>query len=58
MIFGLFTRAAAIPLVITMLVHGDAPFRKKEFALVYARPFLTLILTGDGKYSIDGAINR
>ena len=62
-ILGLFTRVAAMPLVVTMLVaalivHGDDPFQKKEFALVYALPFLTLIFTGAGKYSIDGAINR
>jgi len=61
LILGLFTRAAAIPLLITMIVaafivHGANPFQKKEFALLYAIPFLVLILTGAGKFSIDSKI--
>ena len=60
---GLFTRAAAVPLLITMLVaafivHGDDPFKKQEFALLYAVPFLALILTGPGRYSIDQKLSR
>ncbi|MEM6278106.1 MAG: DoxX family protein [Verrucomicrobiota bacterium] len=60
---GLFTRAAAIPLLITMLVaafvvHGADPFQKKEFALLYAAPFLMLILTGAGAYSVDAKLKR
>lgn len=56
---GLFTRVAAIPLVITMFVaafaiHIDDPFQKKEFALLYAIPFLALMFTGAGRFSIDG----
>lgn len=63
LILGLFTRAAAIPLLITMLVaafivHGADPFQKKEFALLYAIPFLTLIFAGAGSYSIDSKISR
>ena len=63
LMLGLFTRAAAIPLVITMLVaafviHGDDPFQKKEFALIYAVPFLVLIFTGAGKFSIDSKLSR
>ncbi len=55
---GLFTRLAAVPLVITMLVaafiiHADDPFRKMEFALVYAIPFLTLAFSGAGRFSLD-----
>lgn len=58
LVLGLFTRAAAIPLLITMLVvagivHIDDPWNKKEFALLYAIPFLALIFTGGGKYSLD-----
>ncbi len=58
---GLFTRAAAIPLLITMLVaafmiHGDDPFAKQEFALLYAVPCLTLIFTGAGSFSVDRKI--
>jgi putative oxidoreductase len=57
-ILGFATRLVAIPLVITMLVaafiiHADDPWQKKEFALLYALPFLTLICTGPGKFSVD-----
>lgn len=59
LIMGLFTRWALIPLVITMLtivfvVHGSDPFGKKELALLYLVPFLTLSFTGPGKFSLDG----
>lgn len=55
---GFATRAAALPLLITMLVavvivHSDDPFSKKEFALLYAVPFLVLMLTGPGRWSVD-----
>jgi len=60
---GLLTRFAAIPVVITLLVaalvvHADDPFQKKEFALVYAIPFLVLIFTGPGRFSIDRLMGR
>ena len=62
-VIGFKTRLAAVPLVITMLVaafmiHGGDPWAKKEFALLYAIPFFTLIFTGAGKYSIDGLRRR
>ena len=55
---GLFTRAAVIPLVITMMVaafviHGADPWGKKEFAMLYLVPLLTILLAGPGKYSLD-----
>ncbi len=58
---GLATRLSAVPVVVTMLVaafivHGDDPFRKQEFALVYAIPFITLILTGPGRFSLDAKL--
>ncbi|MEC7522582.1 MAG: DoxX family protein [Myxococcota bacterium] len=58
LVVGLATRAAAIPFLITMLVaafvvHGDDPWARKEFALLYAVPALTLLLTGPGKLSLD-----
>jgi len=61
LILGVLTRWVSVPLLITMLVaafiiHGDDPFRKQEFALLYAFPYLTLILTGGGKFSIDALI--
>ncbi len=55
---GLKTRAASVPVVITMLVaaflqHADDPWGKKELALTFAIPFLVLFFTGGGRYSVD-----
>ena len=55
---GLLTRAALVPLIITMLVavfviHADDPFSKQEFGLLYLVPYLTLFLAGPGKLSLD-----
>lgn len=60
-ILGLATRFAAIPLIVTMavavlVIHADDPWNKKEFALLYLAPFLTLVFTGAGRYSLDAAI--
>lgn len=61
LILGFKTRAAAVPLVIMLLViativHADDPWNKKEFALLYAIPYLTLIFTGGGRYSLDAKL--
>lgn len=58
---GAATRAACVPLIITMLVaafivHGDDPWTRKEFAIVYALPFTALLFTGPGAFSIDRMI--
>lgn len=60
---GLFTRFVSVPLLITMLVaafiiHGGDPWKKQEFALLYAIPYLTLIFTGGGKFSVDQFIGK
>ena len=63
-VFGLFTRAALSQLVITMgvaafIVHASDPLfsapgqPSKEFALVYFIGFVTLMLTGPGRFSLD-----
>jgi len=57
-IVGLLTRLSAVPLAITMLVaaiviHGDDPFQKQEFALIYFVHYLILMIMGAGKYSLD-----
>jgi putative oxidoreductase len=57
-ILGFKTRWAAIPpfigmMVAVLVVHAADPWAKKEFALLYAVPFLTLLFTGGGAYSID-----
>lgn len=63
LVVGLFTRLAAIPFLATMLVaafvvHADDPWAKKELALLYAAPALTLFFTGAGAFSIDGRLRR
>ncbi|PKP22281.1 MAG: DoxX family protein [Bacteroidetes bacterium HGW-Bacteroidetes-22] len=62
-ITGLFTRAALIPLVVTMLVaffsvHGGDPFAVRELSMVYLLVFITLFLAGPGRYSIDHYLQR
>jgi putative oxidoreductase len=57
---GLATRAALVPLlilfgVIVFVVHGADPFPQKEKALLFAVAFLALLVTGPGRFSIDGA---
>ena len=61
-IFGLGTRLATVPLIATMLVaafvvHADDPFQKKEMALLYLIVFITLLVLGGGKYSVDHRIS-
>lgn len=60
---GLLTRAAAIPLIITMLVavfiiHWGDPFGKKEFGLLYLLPYILLLLSGAGRYSLDAIFGK
>ncbi len=60
---GLGTRLATIPLIITMAVaafvaHGSDPFGRKEIALLYLLFYLTLLVIGSRKYSIDYLITR
>ena len=55
---GTFTRLATIPLIVTMLtafllIHGADPFPRKELALMYLVPFVTLFVTGPGRFSVD-----
>ena len=63
LIFGLFTRAALVPLMFTMLValflvHTNDPLAKQELPLLYALSFLTIFLTGPGRYSADRLLFR
>ena len=58
LLLGLFTRVALIPLIINMaviifVVQMDAPWAKKESAWLFLIPYLTIFLTGPGKYSLD-----
>jgi putative oxidoreductase len=58
---GLFTRLALVPLLITMgvavfIIHAEDPFSKQELGLLFLIPYLTLFLTGAGKFSLDKAM--
>lgn len=57
-IFGLGTRLATIPLIVTMavaafVVHGDDPFVRKEMAMLYLVAYIGLLISGPGKFSVD-----
>ena len=57
-LIGLWTRVALIPLIINFIVvffvaHADDPFGRKELPLFFLITFITLFLTGAGKYSLD-----
>jgi len=57
-VLGLFTRWAAIPLVIAMLVagfiaHGADPWSKKELALMYCLQYVAIFCLGPGRWSLD-----
>jgi len=61
-VFGFYTRLAVIPLIIQMfvlvfIVHAVDPWHSKEFALLFLIPWLTLLFTGAGRYSIDGVLS-
>ncbi len=58
---GIFARIATLPLIILFLtimliIHGDDPWAKQEFGLLYLIPFLVILFTGPGKYSLDNMI--
>jgi len=57
-VVGVFTRFAAIPVVVAMavaffVVHGADPFTKKEMAFIYLTGFACILATGAGKFSAD-----
>lgn len=58
LIAGAGTRFAAIPLVFTMLValfvvHAEDPWNVKELAATYLLVYVSLLLTGPGRFSLD-----
>ena len=55
---GWFTRAACVLpigffLIAALIHHAEDPFRQKELALIYMAPFLCLLFTGPGRFSLD-----
>ncbi len=62
-IAGLFTRLAAIPLIIAMAVavfyaHNGEIFGKGEMGMLYMAAFVVILIAGPGKYSLDKRIER
>lgn len=55
---GLLTRLSTVPIlgflaVAGFIQHANDPWLRRELAFVFAVPFLALLLTGGGKYSLD-----
>ena len=63
LILGLFTRLAAIPLIITVCViifkvnHGNV-FGDAEIAALYLTGYLVLLFVGAGRISVDSLIGK
>lgn len=63
LILGFKTKLASILPALTMLVaafiiHGDDPWRKQEFPLMYFFGFVAIYLLGSGKYSLDWRLKK
>ncbi len=63
LIFGLGTRLAAFVLIINMavivfVVQANAPFAKKEFALLYLLVYLTIFVLGSGRFAVDALMGK
>lgn len=62
-LLGLSSRLASIPVIVTMataafLIHADDPFRQQELALLFMAGFMTILIMGGGKYSLDNLLGR
>ena len=63
LILGLFTRLAAIPLIIATLVmvfkaHNGDVFGDGETAAIYLSGYIVLLLLGPGRVSVDSMIAK
>lgn len=63
LVLGLFTRLAAIPLIVTMCValfkaHNADFTGDGEVASLYLTAYLLLLFVGPGKVSVDGMIGK
>ncbi|MCW3463859.1 DoxX family protein [Chitinophaga nivalis] len=62
-IIGLLTRLAVLPLIICMgvvvfMIHAHQPIDEIELPVMYLGAFATLLFTGPGKFSLDGALGK
>ena len=60
---GFKTRWATLPLLFTMLMasffaHGSDPFSDKELSLLFFTLFLSILISGGGRYSLDGLMGK
>jgi putative oxidoreductase len=60
---GLFTRAALIPLMITMATafftaHINDEFGQQEKVILFGFAFLALFFTGPGRFSLDAQLQK
>lgn len=62
LLFGLYTRLALIPLIVTMVVaattHQWQIFGEAEMAFLYLLGFVFLFIVGPGDNSIDARMNK
>lgn len=62
-ILGLLSRFAVVPLMVTMLiaffvVHSADAYADKELSLVYFFLYVSLLILGSGKFSLDYLLAR
>ena len=62
-VLGLFTRLACIPLIICMAyalfkAHKGEVFGDGEMAALYLGAYISLLIVGPGKVSVDGMIGK
>jgi putative oxidoreductase len=60
---GFKTRWATLPLIFTMLMasfyaHGSDPFSEKELSLLFFTLFLSILISGGGRFSLDGWLGK
>ena len=60
---GFKTRWATLPLLFTMLMaafyaHGSDPFSDKELSLLFFTVFLSVLISGGGRFSVDGWVKK
>jgi len=58
-VLGFATRLAVIPLITAMavaalVIHAKDPWQVKEMAVLYLIVYVTLLVTGAGRFSVDG----
>ena len=63
LIIGLFSRFAAIPLIITMVVAiflagKGQPLNKLELPILFLTGFAAVLIAGPGRLSVDGVIGK